>query len=74
MRHVEIGFDIADDANEFVFRSDDSFGALALLENGLSLLLIVPEAGVVDFGVERFQQVATRGNVKDNSARDRCAS
>ncbi len=55
---MEIGFNIRDGAGEFLFGGDIGFGALALLENRLRLLLILPEGGIVDFGFEGFQEFA----------------
>lgn len=71
---MEICLHIGDSARKFFFRGDVGFGALALLENGLRLLLILPERRVVDFGFEGFQKFAACADVKDSSARVRCAS
>jgi hypothetical protein len=74
MSHVEIGFHVGENAREFFFGGDIALGALALLQNGLSLLLVLPECRIADFCFERFYDFAAGGNVKDNSARVRCAS
>jgi len=70
---VEIGFDVADGAGELFVRGDVAFGVLALLEDGLGLLLILPKGGIAGFLFEGLQAFAVGGNVKDSSARVRCA-
>jgi hypothetical protein len=70
---MKIRVDVGDGARELFFGGDVGFGALALLKNGLSFLLILPETGIVDFWFEGFQKVAAGRNVKDNSERVRCA-
>jgi hypothetical protein len=74
VRHVEIGVDVGKNAREFFFGGNIAFRALALLQNGLSLLLVLPERRIADFCFEGFYDFAAGGNVKDNSARVRCAS
>ena len=71
---VEIRLDVRDGARELFFGRDVGFCVLALLKDRLRFLLVLPERRVVDFRFERFQEFAAGGNVKDNSARVRCAS
>jgi hypothetical protein len=73
MSHVEICFHVRKNAREFFFGGDVAFGALALLQDGLSLLLVLPECRIADFCFEGLYDFAAGGNVKDNSARGRCA-
>jgi len=70
---VEIGFNVADGTCQLVVRGDIAFRVFALLENCLSFLLILPETGIAGLCFEGFQALAVGGNVKDSSARDRCA-
>jgi len=69
---MEIGVDVRKRAREFFFGGDAGFGVLALLEDGLSFLLVLPEVGRADFLFERFQEFTIGGNVKDSSGRARC--
>jgi hypothetical protein len=71
---MEICFDVGNGAREFLLRGDVSFRVLALLENGLGFFLVLPERGIVNLWLKGLQQFAVGGNVKDSSARVRCAS
>jgi len=71
--HVEIGFDVADGAREFFVRGNIAFRVFALLQDALGFFLVLPEGGIAGLCFEGFQALAVGGNVKDNSARDRCA-
>jgi hypothetical protein len=46
---MKIGFDVRNGAGELLLRGDVRFGTLALLENGLSFLLVLPKSGIIDF-------------------------
>jgi hypothetical protein len=48
------------------------FSALAIAQNRLRFLLVVPEIGLSDAGFECFQALAVLRSVKDNSGRERC--
>lgn len=73
VRHVEIGFDVADGAREFFVGGNIAFGVFTLLQNSLSFFLVLPEGGIAGLGFEGLQAFAVGGNVKDSSARGRCA-
>jgi hypothetical protein len=71
---VKESLDIAHGLRELLVGGDIILGQLALLEDGLRLLLVLPESGFAGFGFEKFQAFAAGGRVKDSSARVRCAS
>jgi hypothetical protein len=73
VRHVEIRFDVADGARQLFVRGDVAFGVLALLQDALRLFLVLPKSGIAGLCFERFQAFAVGGDVKDSSARARCA-
>jgi hypothetical protein len=73
VRHVEIGFDVADGAREFFVRGNVAFRVFPLLQNSLSFFLVLPKGGIAGPCFEGFQALAVGGNVKDSSARGRCA-
>jgi len=72
VRHVEIGFDVADGARELFVRGDVAFGVFTLLQDALGFFLVLPKGGIARLCFEGFQSVAVSGNVKDSSARGRC--
>jgi len=69
---LKIRVDIGKRAREFFFGGDAGFCVLALLQDGLGFLLILPEVRRAAFLFERFQEFAIGGNVKDSSGRARC--
>jgi hypothetical protein len=71
---MEIGFEVAGFAVERFGGAEAVFDLLALLENSLRLLLILPEIRVADFFFEGGELLAGGFYVKDSSARGRCAS
>src|SRR5258708_24404580 len=71
---VDVGIDIPDQRIEFRFGGKLIVRALAFAEHTLSLLLIVPEARLRNSIFEFFQLLAEMRNVKENSARGRCAA
>jgi len=70
---VEVSLEITHQAPEPVIRLDALFGLLALDENLLSLLLVLPEIRLRDSGFEAAQDFLAPGGFKGNSARVRCA-
>jgi hypothetical protein len=67
--HVEIRFQVAHHAGEFLGSGDAIFGLLAFLKSLLRLLLVLPEVRLADFRFEAGQARAVFGDVKDSSAR-----
>jgi hypothetical protein len=67
LREVDVGIEIAGERSEFLVGGNLFFGALAVAQNGLRRLLIVPEIGLGNTGFERLQAFAVRSGVKDNS-------
>jgi hypothetical protein len=70
---VEIGFDVADAAYELFVRGDIAFRVFTLLQDALGFFLVLPEGGIAGLCFEGFQAFAVGGDVKDSSARGRCA-
>jgi len=70
---VEIGFDVADGARKFFVGGDVAFGVFALLQDSLGFFLVLPEGGIAGLCFEGFQSLAVGCDVKDSSARGRCA-
>jgi hypothetical protein len=46
---IEIGFDIAQHAGEFLVGGDNFLGGFALLKNFLGFFLVLPEVGIRGF-------------------------
>jgi hypothetical protein len=72
LRQADVSLDVARDCSQLIFRGNLFFGALAIAQNSLRFLLVVPEVGLSDAGFERFQTFAVLRGVKDNSERVRC--
>ena len=64
---MDIGVEVAGKRSELVVGADLIFGAFAIAQNGLRGFLIVPKVGRRNAGFERFQALAMRRSVKDNS-------
>jgi len=50
------------------------FRALAVAQNGLRFILVVPEIGLSNAGFERFQAFAELRGVKESSGRAKCGA
>ena len=70
---MKIGVDIAGHGLQLSVRSEDCLGGFPLLHDFLGLFLVLPEIGLCDFLFQGGYGVAAAGNVKDSSARARCA-
>src|ERR1700674_338688 len=70
---MDVGIEIADLAVERYFGAGAGFEQFALLEEGLGLLLVLPEIRVAYFFFERGELGAGGRGVKDNSGRARRA-
>jgi hypothetical protein len=68
-RERNVGVDVAGDGGEARVGVDLIFGALAIAQDGLRGVLIVPEIGFGDAGFERGQFLAVLRGVKENSER-----
>lgn len=66
---MDVCLDVAGDRRELLVGGNLFFGALALSEDALRGLLIVPEIGVGSARFEGFQAFAILRGVKDSSAR-----
>jgi hypothetical protein len=66
---MNIGVEIAGKRSELFVGRDLIFGALAIAQNGLRSVLIVPEIRRGNARFERFQSFAMGRGVKDNSER-----
>jgi hypothetical protein len=71
---VNVSFDVAGDGCELLVRGDLLLGALALPQDGLRGILVIPKVGIGDADFERFQAFPVLRRVKDSSARGRCAA
>ena len=67
LREIDVSIEIAGERSEFFVGGDLFFGAFAVAEDGLRGFLIIPEVGLTDASFERFQALAMRSGVKDNS-------
>jgi hypothetical protein len=70
LSEMDVRLNVAGDGRELRVGSYLFFGALALAQNALRRLLIVPEIGFGDARFESFQALAVLRRVKDSSARD----
>src|SRR5580704_15339432 len=70
---MKIGIDIAGHGRQLRVGSEDRFRRLALLHHFLGLFLVLPEIRLRDFLFQGGYGFTAAGNVKDNSARVRCA-
>jgi len=73
VREMQISVDVAGDAREFLFGGDAALRTFTLLKDLLRLFLILPEVLLGAGCFEFRQKFPMAGNVKDNSARARCA-
>jgi hypothetical protein len=64
---MNVRIEIAGKRSQLVVSADLVFRALAIAQNRLRGLLIVPEIRLSDAGFERLQMLAVRLSVKDNS-------
>jgi hypothetical protein len=71
---VKVTVQIAEQAAEFLIRLQAVFGALPLLERLLRRFLVLPEVGVAYLLFKAGEGLPVAGDVKDSSARARCAS
>jgi len=69
---IDVGIEIAGKRGQLFVGGNLILGALAIAQDGLRSLLIVPEVGLRDARFQRFQAFAMGSGVKDSSEPWRC--
>ena len=67
LHEMDVGIEVAGKRSKFVVGADLIFGTFAIAKNRLRGFLIVPKVRSRNAGFERFQALAMRRSVKDNS-------
>jgi len=71
---MKVGFQVAQPAGQLLVGLEAVFGLLALLEDFLGLFLVLPEIRLAYFRFQAGEDFAVVADVKDSSARARCAA